>query len=587
MKFKNIFYSVVLFTNGMAFSQVPHDINVASNGTAERVARFKVQDEARDFLEITNSTNNPGAFIPSIWGHQESDNRYSLRHFASTKSSLDNGSTPLMIFRSELRNAINLNAPSGGTFPWGTSATNVVNRPVFAWENGNTQLMTIRANGNIGIGTTTPQEKLHLNGSIRGNAAGGSLRIRTGSGFIDIGSQNPFFGHIYTDRPRMIFNKPVYVIGGRVSSHDTSDLFLQTNGTTRVTVNNSTGNVGIGTTGPSAKLHTNGTLRFQNLPNATTPSFLLGTDASGNVKEYPSNAGGGGVTLIPCLGQTNRLTKITSLGDLTCSQIYDDGIRVGIGTTSPTADLHNIGTVRLQDLPYGTISTYLGVDVDGNVKRVEFLNNEFNNTDKRLSNFILTDNEYLKDVEELDNSLASILKLNGKLFQWKDGLDKYQFPDGKQIGFIAQEVKEVLPEIIHVDKNGEHSMNYTAIIPVLVEAIKEQQNQITLLQNKLDDSFLLFNDSNLILEKRTSFSTNYPNPFSTTTTVDYFIEKNVYKAKIVIYDTNGTTINSFNLNDRARTLQLIINKNNLSSGVYFYTLIADDIVIGTKKMIVK
>ena len=63
--------------------------------------------------------------------------------------------------------------------------------------------------------------------------------------------------------------------------------------------------------------------------------------------------------------------------------------------------------------------------------------------------------------------------------------------------------------------------------------------------------------------------------------------KNVSKAKIIIYDAKGSTINTFELNDRGRKAQLVINKKNLQSGIYFYTLITDNVVVGTKKMIVK
>lgn len=102
-----------------------------------------------------------------------------------------------------------------------------------------------------------------------------------------------------------------------------------------------------------------------------------------------------------------------------------------------------------------------------------------------------------------------------------------------------------------------------------------------------DDSKVLSNGDNILLRDKTSFSTNYPNPFSITTTVDYFIENNVRNAKIVVYDTNGTTISSYKLDVRGITSQLVIDKNNLSTGIYFYTLIADDVVVGTKKKIVK
>jgi hypothetical protein len=69
---------------------------------------------------------------------------------------MDNGTIPMMIFRAELRNQLALNLGEGIYYPWGTSASNVVNRPLFAWENGNTQLMRIAASGKVGIGLDAP-----------------------------------------------------------------------------------------------------------------------------------------------------------------------------------------------------------------------------------------------------------------------------------------------------------------------------------------------------------------------------------------------------------------------------------------------
>lgn len=159
-----IFFCLV---NLVIYSQVPYTHISSSTFNAERVASFGVVDVSTDFLEITNSTQFDNSFIPSIWAHQESDTRFVLRHFATTTSSKDNGDIPIMIFRTEIRNNLNYIAPVDGSFPWGTTASNILNRPLFAWENGNTQLMRILANGNVGINTTTPTALLHTVGSLR------------------------------------------------------------------------------------------------------------------------------------------------------------------------------------------------------------------------------------------------------------------------------------------------------------------------------------------------------------------------------------------------------------------------------------
>lgn len=167
MDTKKLFYALFL-CGATAVAQVPFTHIAPANPSAERVANFKSSDAANDFLEITNSTHYSGQFIPSIWGHQQGDNRFSLRLFATTNSTQDSGDTPIMVFRTDIRNSLNLSAPQGGYyFPWGEAYSNVVNRPLFGWENGETQLMRILANGNVGINTINPTEKLHVNGGVK------------------------------------------------------------------------------------------------------------------------------------------------------------------------------------------------------------------------------------------------------------------------------------------------------------------------------------------------------------------------------------------------------------------------------------
>jgi len=106
---------------------------------------------------------------------------------------------------------------------------------------------------NVGIGTSNPQEKLHVNGSVRGNQSG-ALRINTGSGYVDIGPKSSSYSHFYTDRSRYFFDTEIRVDGGCIGSYN-DNLSLRTQGTTRMTILNSNGNVGIGTDDPEALLH--------------------------------------------------------------------------------------------------------------------------------------------------------------------------------------------------------------------------------------------------------------------------------------------------------------------------------------------
>ena len=129
--------------------------------------------------------------------------------------------------------------------------------------------VVFKNDGNVGIGTTTPAETLHLNGNIRGNQAG-ALRVSTGYGYVDIGPKNTSWAHFYTDRPRFYFEKGITVNEGLIGSYD-EDVQIQTSGVTRLRIQNGDGNVGIGTDSPgSFKLAVNGKVWAQEVQVALT-----------------------------------------------------------------------------------------------------------------------------------------------------------------------------------------------------------------------------------------------------------------------------------------------------------------------------
>lgn len=113
--------------------------------------------------------------------------------------------------------------------------------------------------GNVGIGTTAPGNKLE----VYGPASNYPARVGSPDGYLLFGPANTGWSHFVTDRARFYFNTGGTFDTGNIGSYD-EDLSLQTQGTTRITVLNSNGNVGIGTTTPGFKLH--------------VPSGYIGTD---------------------------------------------------------------------------------------------------------------------------------------------------------------------------------------------------------------------------------------------------------------------------------------------------------------------
>jgi len=100
-----------------------------------------------------------------------------------------------------------------------------------------------------------------------------------------------------------------------------------------------------------------------------------------------------------------------------------------------------------------------------------------------------------KDIQQLDSALEKVLKLRGVSYYWKNaeelatvrGKEVFGFDDKKHIGVIAQEVEEILPELVVTDNDGFKSVKYENLTPVLIEAVKEQQAIIDAQNKKIEE----------------------------------------------------------------------------------------------------
>ena len=90
-----------------------------------------------------------------------------------------------------------------------------------------------------------------------------------------------------------------------------------------------------------------------------------------------------------------------------------------------------------------------------------------------------SDRRLKKNIRPINNGLDIVQGLQGVRFQWKD-----ERRPGYQIGFIAQDVEKVLPEVVHPGKT--YAMQSSQITAVLVEAVKQQQKQIESQQKQID-----------------------------------------------------------------------------------------------------
>jgi|694.fasta_scaffold23691_4 hypothetical protein len=91
----------------------------------------------------------------------------------------------------------------------------------------------------------------------------------------------------------------------------------------------------------------------------------------------------------------------------------------------------------------------------------------------------------LKDnIKNIENPIQKVQKLNGVTWDWNSNADELQ-QSLPNVGVIAQEVEEVLPQLVHNRDNGFKGVDYAKLTGLLIEAIKEQQKQIDELKSKL------------------------------------------------------------------------------------------------------
>ena len=117
---------------------------------------------------------------------------------------------------------------------------------------------------------------------------------------------------------------------------------------------------------------------------------------------------------------------------------------VGIGTTDP-------GSYRLY------------------VNGTAYSTGGWQSSDERLKNII----------SGIESPVERLEKLKGVKFEWKtDEYPEKGLPEGTHYGLIAQEVEKVFPEVVGEDNEGYKTLSYNELIPVLIEAIKEQEKTI-------------------------------------------------------------------------------------------------------------
>jgi hypothetical protein len=305
-----------------------------------------------------------------------------------------------------------------------------------------TNKMTLDASGNLGLGVT-PNSNWFTGGKI--------LQIGATASLINNGSNNSLFAH------NVIFNNSTsdYLITGAASyyrqlSGDHAWFTAPSGGAgtsapfTQVMLLSNSGNLSIGASGTA-----NAKLEVLHTASTTIPALqVLSTGSLANNDIFKFGV----------IGLTNGFRMFQNASSV-LNYTFENG-NVGIGTTSPVEKLHVDGNARITAVGAGTFANNLNITSDGTLTTAT------------------SDEKYKYNILPITYGLNTILQLKPVNFQWIKG-------EEQDLGFIAQDVAEIIPEAVNTNWNSDLLIRYESIIPILTKAIQEQQALIKALEQRI------------------------------------------------------------------------------------------------------
>ena len=101
--------------------------------------------------------------------------------------------------------------------------------------------------------------------------------------------------------------------------------------------------------------------------------------------------------------------------------------------------------------------------------------------------FSSSDKNFKENITPIENPIEKIRKISGNTYDWKADLKDVHGYEGNDVGVIAQEIEEVLPQIVTTRENGYKAVKYEKLVALLIEGIKAQQNQIDSLTIEIEN----------------------------------------------------------------------------------------------------
>ncbi|RED97027.1 tail fiber domain-containing protein [Marinoscillum furvescens] len=173
-------------------------------------------------------------------------------------------------------------------------------------------------------------------------------------------------------------------------------------------------------------------------------------------------------------GAYSSLTGAPTLGSLAAKN------------TVATADVDNLAITPGKMADVVTANTY-NIVLGGSITY---------NSKGQITSTGTSDQRLKKDTVRIGNALSRLRQVKGYTYYWKD-----ESLPGIQYGFMAQQLETAFPDLVMTNAEGTKSVNYTGVIPVLVEALKEQAQQIDDLRAELNESRQLANGYEARLQK--------------------------------------------------------------------------------------
>jgi len=208
---------------------------------------------------------------------------------------------------------------------------------------------------------------------------------------------------------------------------------------------------------------------------------------------YPTLMGWNGTNTYGVRVDSSRYAEnIKNTGTVTlASSIENNAITI---TQPPSGPIAINGPVKLLNFQWysdtwaisnvrsnGVSSLGLGIFLNS-TEVGRFSNTSFSMFNRDIIAFASSDKRLKDNITPISNPIKKIQKIGGYEFDWNDKQDTYE---GHDIGVIAQEIEEVLPELVTTRDNGYKAVKYEKIVALLIEAIKDQQKQIDELKSKI------------------------------------------------------------------------------------------------------